>query len=110
MPFFPLSTAGTPYEGGLFRVKLVLGKDFPAVPPKGKAFFVYVVYLVLFTGRVLLCVSTAVSSKKSILSSLHVSIVYSSVKSWLKLIALCLRLSILYFTAKKRLKLLFGRV
>lgn len=27
--------AGTPYEGGLFRVKLVLGKDFPASPPKG---------------------------------------------------------------------------
>jgi len=27
--------AGTPYAGGLFRVKLVLGKDFPAVPPKG---------------------------------------------------------------------------
>uniref|UniRef100_V9LD29 E2 ubiquitin-conjugating enzyme n=1 Tax=Callorhinchus milii TaxID=7868 RepID=V9LD29_CALMI len=28
---------GTPYVGGLFRMKLVLGKDFPSVPPK--AFF-----------------------------------------------------------------------
>ena len=28
--------AGTPYEGGLFRVKLVLGKDFPTAPPKGE--------------------------------------------------------------------------
>jgi len=27
--------AGTPYEGGAFRVKLKLGPDFPQVPPKG---------------------------------------------------------------------------
>lgn len=27
--------ACTPYLGGVFRVKLVLGKDFPASPPKG---------------------------------------------------------------------------
>ena len=26
---------GTPYEGGSFRVKLVLGSDFPSAPPKG---------------------------------------------------------------------------
>ncbi|XP_039559574.1 ubiquitin-conjugating enzyme E2 S-A-like, partial [Passer montanus] len=26
---------GTPYAGGVFRMKLVLGKDFPAAPPKG---------------------------------------------------------------------------
>merc|ERR1719379_1859047 len=26
---------GTPYEGGTFRVKLVLGNTFPAQPPKG---------------------------------------------------------------------------
>lgn len=26
---------GTPYEGGLFRMKLVLGSDFPNSPPKG---------------------------------------------------------------------------
>uniref|UniRef100_A0A2I3SF28 E2 ubiquitin-conjugating enzyme n=1 Tax=Pan troglodytes TaxID=9598 RepID=A0A2I3SF28_PANTR len=25
---------GTPYAGGLFRMKLLLGKDFPASPPK----------------------------------------------------------------------------
>uniref|UniRef100_H3ACD7 Ubiquitin conjugating enzyme E2 S n=1 Tax=Latimeria chalumnae TaxID=7897 RepID=H3ACD7_LATCH len=29
------SAEGTPYAGGVFRMKLVLGKDFPAVPPKG---------------------------------------------------------------------------
>lgn len=27
--------AGTPYNSGQFKVKLVLGKDFPSVPPKG---------------------------------------------------------------------------
>ncbi|XP_015706831.1 ubiquitin-conjugating enzyme E2 S [Coturnix japonica] len=26
---------GTPYAGGLFRMKLVLGKEFPSSPPKG---------------------------------------------------------------------------
>jgi len=26
---------GTPYQGGQFRIKLVLSKDFPASPPKG---------------------------------------------------------------------------
>ncbi|KAM4818437.1 ubiquitin-conjugating enzyme E2 S-like [Thomomys bottae] len=26
---------GTPYAGGVFRLKLLLGKDFPAIPPKG---------------------------------------------------------------------------
>jgi hypothetical protein len=30
--------AGTPFEGGVFRMKLVLGPDFPASPPKGKEF------------------------------------------------------------------------
>jgi ubiquitin-conjugating enzyme E2 S len=29
--------AGTPFEGGLFRMKLVLGSDFPNAPPKGKS-------------------------------------------------------------------------
>ncbi|KAK9824376.1 hypothetical protein WJX72_009836 [[Myrmecia] bisecta] len=27
--------AGTPYEGGVFKMKLVLGADFPQSPPKG---------------------------------------------------------------------------
>lgn len=34
--------AGTPYEGGLFRVKLVLGKDYPTAPPKGELKFVLI--------------------------------------------------------------------
>ncbi len=31
----PAAAAGTPFEGGVFRMKLVLGQDFPASPPKG---------------------------------------------------------------------------
>jgi ubiquitin-conjugating enzyme E2 S len=27
--------AGTPYEGGVFKIKLQLGPDFPHAPPKG---------------------------------------------------------------------------
>lgn len=27
---------GTPYEGGTFQVKLVLGNEYPTAPPKGK--------------------------------------------------------------------------
>lgn len=29
------SAEGTPFAGGVFRMRLVLGKDFPAAPPKG---------------------------------------------------------------------------
>lgn len=28
-------SACTPYSGGAFRIKLILGKDFPSAPPKG---------------------------------------------------------------------------
>lgn len=31
----PPPAEGTPYAGGVFRMKLLLGKDFPASPPKG---------------------------------------------------------------------------
>ena len=30
------SLADTPYEGGSFKMKLVLGKDYPQSPPRGK--------------------------------------------------------------------------
>lgn len=29
----------TPYQGGIFRVRLKLSNDFPAAPPKGFEFF-----------------------------------------------------------------------
>ena len=30
-----LDAAGTPYENGIFRMKLLLSHDFPQSPPKG---------------------------------------------------------------------------
>lgn len=27
----------TPYEGGVFRMRLVIGQDWPTAPPKGKS-------------------------------------------------------------------------
>ncbi len=33
--FIPTSLAGTPYEGGDWCVKLILGSDYPAAPPRG---------------------------------------------------------------------------
>lgn len=30
--------ADTPYHGGMFRMKLVLGRDFPSSPPQGELF------------------------------------------------------------------------
>lgn len=33
---FKALVAGTPYEGGIFKMKLVLAKDFPASPPQGR--------------------------------------------------------------------------
>jgi len=38
---------GTPYEGGAFQIKLVLGSDFPISPPKGFFFLLYI-YINLF--------------------------------------------------------------
>jgi len=29
------SAAGTPYDNGVFRMKLLLSRDFPHSPPKG---------------------------------------------------------------------------
>jgi ubiquitin-conjugating enzyme E2 S len=48
--------AGTPYEGGKFRVKIVLGESYPSAPPKG--FFVTKIFHpnVAKTGAI--CVNT----------------------------------------------------
>ncbi|KAL3898696.1 MAG: hypothetical protein SGCHY_002560 [Lobulomycetales sp.] len=49
--------AGTPFEGGKFRIKLSLPQDFPSVPPKG--FFVTKIFhpnVAIPSGEI--CVST----------------------------------------------------
>jgi len=35
---------GTPYEGGAFQIKLVLGSDFPISPPKGLVIYLFIYY------------------------------------------------------------------
>ena len=51
-----LSVAGTPYEGGFFKMKLVLGKEFPAVPPQG--FFLTKIFHPNVAKNGAICVNT----------------------------------------------------
>ncbi|XP_071949157.1 ubiquitin-conjugating enzyme E2 S-like isoform X2 [Antedon mediterranea] len=48
--------SGTPYAGGQFRIKLVLGRDFPQSPPKG--FFVTKVFHPNVASNGEICVNT----------------------------------------------------
>ncbi|XP_076054187.1 ubiquitin-conjugating enzyme E2 S isoform X2 [Oratosquilla oratoria] len=48
--------AGTPYAGGVFRVKLALGKDFPQGPPKG--FFLTKIFHPNVAANGEICVNT----------------------------------------------------
>ncbi|XP_072028057.1 ubiquitin-conjugating enzyme E2 S-like [Amphiura filiformis] len=61
--------AGTPYAGGQFRVKLVLGKDFPRVPPKG--FFLTKVFHPNVANNGEICVNTLKRDWKSDLGIKH---------------------------------------
>ncbi|KAL9957082.1 hypothetical protein ACROYT_G038673 [Oculina patagonica] len=62
--------AGTPYEGGLFRVKLVLGKDFPASPPKG--FFLTKIFHPNVANNGEICVNTLKKDWKPDLGVKHI--------------------------------------
>ena len=48
--------AGTPYAGGAFRVKLILGKDFPQTPPK--AYFLTKIFHPNVAANGEICVNT----------------------------------------------------
>ena len=55
--FKPLSiSAGTPYAGGYFKIKLVLGKNFPREPPKG--FFITKIFHPNVAKNGEICVNT----------------------------------------------------
>jgi len=62
--------AGTPYEGGIFRVKLILGSDFPASPPKG--LFLTKIFHPNVSSKGEICVNTLKKDWKSDLPLKHV--------------------------------------
>ncbi|XP_014262120.1 ubiquitin-conjugating enzyme E2 S [Cimex lectularius] len=62
--------AGTPYAGGVFKVKLCLGKDFPQVPPK--AFFITKIFHPNVAKNGEICVNTLKKDWKSDLGIKHI--------------------------------------
>ncbi|KAL1132229.1 hypothetical protein AAG570_010186 [Ranatra chinensis] len=69
-PVFPNVTAGTPYAGGVFKVKLCLGKDFPQAPPK--AFFLTKIFHPNVAKNGEICVNTLKKDWKSDLGIKHI--------------------------------------
>lgn len=65
--------AGTPYAGGLFRVRLVLSKDFPSSPPKG--YFVTKIFHPNVARNGEICVNTLKKDWKSDLGLKHILLV-----------------------------------
>lgn len=71
--FFFHYTAGTPYTGGRFNVKLVLGKDFPHTPPK--AYFLTKIFHPNVASSGEICVNTLKRDWKSDLGIKHILLV-----------------------------------
>lgn len=65
--------AGTPYSGGQFRVRCVLGKDFPTAPPK--AYFVTKVFHPNVSRSGEICVNTLKKDWKPDLGLKHILLV-----------------------------------
>ncbi|XP_065365036.1 ubiquitin-conjugating enzyme E2 S [Calliphora vicina] len=62
--------AGTPYTGGMFRIKLTLGKDFPQSPPK--AFFITKIFHPNVAANGEICVNTLKKDWKPDLGIKHI--------------------------------------
>lgn len=62
--------AGTPYAGGVFKVKLALGKDFPSAPPK--AFFLTKIFHPNVSSNGEICVNTLKKDWKPDLGIKHI--------------------------------------
>jgi len=62
--------AGTPYEGGFFRVKLKLGAEFPQAPPKG--YFITKIFHPNVSPKGEICVNTLKKDWKPELGIKHV--------------------------------------
>ena len=70
------SSAGTPYANGHFKVKLVLGKDFPSGPPKG--FFLTKIFHPNVSQQGEICVNTLKKDWKPDLGIKHIFLVSQS--------------------------------
>ena len=68
-----LFAAGTPYAGGVFRVKLSLSKDFPRSPPKG--FFMTRIFHPNVAANGEICVNTLKKDWKADLGIKHLLLV-----------------------------------
>ena len=66
-------SADTPYEGGIFKMKLVLGKDFPQSPPRG--FFLTKIFHPNVSKNGEICVNTLKKDWKPDLGLKHILIV-----------------------------------
>ncbi|KAL2631419.1 hypothetical protein R1flu_016105 [Riccia fluitans] len=64
---------GTPYEGGVFRMKLVLNEDFPQTPPKG--YFITRIFHPNIAKNGKICVNTLKKDWKPTLGLRHVLLV-----------------------------------
>ncbi|KAL3689310.1 hypothetical protein R1sor_015619 [Riccia sorocarpa] len=64
---------GTPYEGGVFRMKLVLSEDFPQTPPKG--YFITRIFHPNIAKNGKICVNTLKKDWKPTLGLRHVLLV-----------------------------------
>lgn len=62
--------AGTPYAGGVFKMKLVLGKNFPSEPPKG--FFLTKIFHPNVASNGEICVNTLKKDWKAELGIKHI--------------------------------------
>ena len=65
---FFIITADTPYYGGLFRVKIILCKGFPAQPPK--AYFITKIFVSILKKKIfLLCSKLMIENIMLIIAS-----------------------------------------
>ena len=74
-----LFIAGTPYEGGFFKMKLVLGKEFPSVPPQG--FFLTKIFHPNVAKNGAICVNTLKKDWKPDHGIKHILLVRQRVKN-----------------------------
>ena len=73
LQLYVIVSAGTPYAGGVFRMKLVLGKSFPSDPPKG--FFLTKIFHPNVAKNGEICVNTLKKDWKPMLGIKHVLLV-----------------------------------